>query len=120
MSIFGKLWNSIFSRNLISEIQQEIETHVALLEEEGRAKGLGTQDAQTLARQRFGSAGNHFEYTRDVSLSSWLDDLAHDVRFALRQMRKNLGFTVVAVSVIGLGIGSVTTIFSLVNAVLIH
>jgi len=120
MSFFTKLWNSIFSRKLSAEIQREIETHLALLEEEARAKGRGRQDALLEARQRFGSSSRHFEGTRDVSLSIWLDDFGRDVRFALRQMRKNIGFTIVAVLVIGLGIGAVTSMFTLINAVLIH
>ncbi len=120
MSFFTKLWNSISSRKLNAEIQQEIETHLALLEDEARTKGLNPHDAQMDVRQLFGNQGKHFENTRDTNLSDRLDDLAHDVRFAWRQMRRNRGFTSVAVLVIGLGIGSVTTIFSLVNAVLIR
>jgi predicted permease len=120
MSFFTKLWNSISSRKLNIEIQREIETHLALIADEARAKGLSPQDAQLEARRRFGNHGKHFENTRDTNLSNLLDDLTHDLRFALRQMRRNCGFTIVAVLVIGLGIGSVTTIFTLVDAVLIH
>lgn len=120
MSFFTKLWNSISSRKLHVEIQQEIETHLALLEDEARTRGLSPHDAQMDARRRFGNRGKHFENIRDTNLSNRFDDLVHDLRFAWRQMRRNPGFTSVAVLVIGLGIGSVTTIFSLVNAVLIR
>ncbi len=120
MSFFAKLWNSIRSRKLGTEIQQEMETHLALLAEDAREKGLSPQDAQREARRRFGNQGKHFESTRDINLPNRLDDLVHDVWFALRQMRRNRGFTSVAVLVIGLGIASVTTIFTLVNAVLIQ
>ncbi len=120
MSFLAKLWNSLSSRKLRVEIQQEIETHLALLEDEARTRGLNARDAQMDARQRFGNQGKHFENIRDTNLSNRLDDLARDVRFAFRQMGRNRGFTAVAVLVIGLGIGSVTTIFSLVDAVLIR
>ncbi len=120
MSFFTKLWNSLWSRKLSIGIQQEMETHLALLADEARAKGLSPHAAQLEARQRFGNHGRHFENTRDTSLSNLLDDLAHDIRFALHQLRRNCGFTSVAVLVIGLGIGSVTTIFTLVDAVLVH
>ncbi len=46
MSFFAKLWNSIRSRKLGTEIQQEMETHLALLAEDAREKGLSPQDAQ--------------------------------------------------------------------------
>ena len=83
--------------------------------------GIGAKgDAISEARRRFGNPSRHFETTRDVSLARWLNELIQDSRFAFRQMRKNAGFTAVAILVIGLGIGSVTTIFSLVNAVLLR
>jgi predicted permease len=120
MSFFTRLWNSIRSRKLGKEIQQEMETHLALLAEDARQKGLSLQDAELEARRRFGNQGKHFENTRDTNFPNWLDDFVHDVRFAVRQMRRNRGFTSVAVLVIGLGIGSVTTVFTLVNSVLIQ
>ncbi len=120
MSFFSKLWNSIFARKLGDDIQQELETHLDLLEEEHRARGLNENDALREARRRFGNPSRHFEGTRDVNLSNWLNDFTQDMRFAFRQLRKNAGFTVVAVLVIALGISAVTTVFSLVDAVLIR
>ncbi len=120
MSLFSKLWTSIFARKLSENIQQELEIHLNLLEEEQRARGLNQDDALTEARRRFGNPSLHFEGTRDVSLSNWFNDLSQDTRFAFRQMRRNAGFAVIAVLVIGLGIGAVTSVFSLVNAVLLR
>ncbi len=120
MSLFSKLWNSIFARRLSSDVQQELETHLALLEEEQRARGLDPDEAVAEARKRLGNPSLHFEATRDVNLSNWLNDLTHDMRFAVRQMRKNPGFAFVSVLVIALGISSVSTVFSLVDAVLIR
>jgi hypothetical protein len=68
MSFLTKLWNSLSSSKLHAEIQQEIETHLALLEEEARTRGLDGRDAQMDARQRFGNLGKHFENIRDTNL----------------------------------------------------
>jgi predicted permease len=118
--LLNKILNSLFSRRLNSEVRQELELHLSLLEEEARNTGLNPQDAQAEARRRFGSHDKYFENTREVSLSTWVGELGQDTRFAVRQMRKNPGFNATALLVIGLGISAVTTIFSLVEAVLIH
>ena len=120
MFLFTKIRNSLSSRKLNSEIQQEMETHVALLEEEACRTGLSTESARAEARRRFGRQGKHFDSIREVSVSTCVSELEQDMRFTMRQMRRNRGFTAVAILVIGLGIGAVTTIFSLVDAVLIH
>ncbi len=81
---------------------------------------MNQSDAISEARRRFGNPSRHFETTREVSLARWLNEFLQDCRFSFRQMRKNAGFAAVAILVIGLGIGAVTTIFSLVNAVLLR
>lgn len=53
-------------------------------------------------------------------LSRWLDDLLHDLRFALRGMRRDAGFTAFAILIAGLGIGASSTVFSVVNALLLR
>ncbi|HWF48336.1 MAG TPA: ABC transporter permease [Bryobacteraceae bacterium] len=120
MLVLTKILNSLFPRKLDDDVRQEIETHLDLLEEEGRNTGLNPQDARAEARRRFGSSSKYVESTREVSLSIWAGELGQDMRFAVRQMHKNPGFNAIAILVIGLGISAVTTIFSLVEAVLIH
>ncbi|MDQ2776797.1 MAG: ABC transporter permease [Acidobacteriota bacterium] len=120
MGYLSKLWKSIFARELSDDIQQELETHLHLLEEEQRANGMNPIEAISEARRRFGNPSRHFETTLDVSVARWFNDLLQDCRFSCRQVRKNTSFAAVAILVIGLGIGAVTTICSLVNAVLLR
>ena len=88
MSLLTWLWHSIFSHRLNSEVQQELETHLSLLEEATIVQGVSKKDARAEVRRRFGSRSVYFEATRDVSLSTWLDQFGQDTRFAFRQIRK--------------------------------
>ncbi len=119
MNLVQRLWNSI-SRKRTSEVEQEMATHFAMLEEHARNSGMAPREATIQARKRFGSQAKYLENTRDIDSAPWFSDLVQDITFAFRQMRKNVGFTFTAVSVIALGISAVTTVFSLVHAVLLN
>ena len=88
MSVLTRIWNGIFSRRVDKALEQEMETHLSLLMEDARARGLNDKEAMAEARRRFGSHARHFESTRDADVSRWLDELGQDMRFALRQTRQ--------------------------------
>ena len=101
MSFLTKIRNAFFPQRLNHDIQQELETHQALLEEEVRNAGLTPEEAQAEVRRRFGSSSKHFENTREANLFAYVSELRQDARFAIRQMRKTPGFTLVALTVMG-------------------
>ena len=120
MSWLNRIWNSLFSRRLRDEVRQELETHLGMLEEAAVSEGSSASEARAQARKQFGSLAVQTHRVQDVSLSIHLHELAQDVRFAFRQMRRRPGFAIIAVLITAFGISSATTIFSLVNAVLFH
>jgi predicted permease len=120
MSWLDRIWKSLRTKKLQAEIQQELETHLGMLEDEAASEGLNAKDARTRARKQFGSLTAQVDQVRDVDSWFFLNDVRQDVRYALRQMRKYPGFAALAVGMTALGIASVTTIFSLVDAVLFH
>jgi predicted permease len=97
----------------------EIESHLALEADELKREGLGENEARRRARVEFGSvcAAQERFYLR--GRVAWLDNLARDARFALRQLRKNPGFASTAIFTLALGIASSVAIFAFVDAALI-
>jgi predicted permease len=102
------------------ELDEEIRAHIDLLAAEYERQGMSPADSRLAARRAFGAIEPMKARYRDRRGLPWLDDLRHDLRYALRGLGRARGFSAVAVLTLALGIGANTAIFTLLDAVLLR
>jgi putative ABC transport system permease protein len=107
-------------RQLDRDLDEELRFHLAEREESYRREGLGADEARQAAARRFGNSVSLKEDCREVWTFAQLERLGHDLRHAGRMMRRNPGFTAVAVLSLAVGIGGNGAMFSLVSAILLR
>jgi predicted permease len=109
-----------FSRQHDRELRRELALHLQLLEEEYIEQGLSPEEARARAHREFGNATQIQEASHDLFTFHFLDGCVRDVKYAGREMRRNLGFTVIAVASLAFGIGSVTATFAVIDAFMLR
>lgn len=110
-------FKGLFSRN--DDFADELESHLQMHIDDNIRAGMSPQDARRDALMKLGGLDQTKEAYRDRATIPFIESLVQDLRFTLRQLRKNPAFTITATAMIALGIGASVAIFAFVDAALI-
>jgi len=114
-------WKRIFRfERAKSDLDAEIESHLALAAADKRDRGATPEAARTVAEREFGNAALVKDTVRSMWGWVWLESLQQDIKSALRQLRRSPGFSFTVIATLAFGIAAATAMFTVVDDVLLR
>src|SRR5579863_5842418 len=114
-------WTHYFHRGKLNdESADELASHIEIATDEFIALGMPPAEAAVAARRRFGNATFIKERIYHMNTIGFLDTLSRDIRYGLRVLGRNPGFTAAVLLTLAIGIGANTAVFTVVDSVLLR
>jgi predicted permease len=120
MKLIRKFRALFRKEELDAEMAEEMRAHLELQTKENEAHGMSPEEAHYAARRAFGGVAQIQERCRDQRCWLWFEQTLADLSFAFRALRKNPGFSSVAVLTLALGIGANTSLFTALNTIMLR
>jgi len=121
LRVFRQRVRSLFRTSEVdSELASELEFHLDQLTQENIASGMDARQARLAALRDLGGVPLIEEQCRDQRRTSLAVDFGKDLRYAMRMFSKSPGFTALAVSTLGLGLGASIAVYSLAEGFLLR
>ena len=118
---FAYKLKNLFQRGRAEEeLEREVRSHLELLEDEFQRRGMSAGEARFAAKRALGGVEFTKELQRDARSWIFIERVLQDIQFAVRSLKKNATFSVVAIATLALGIGANSAIFTIVNCVLLR
>lgn len=116
----ARAWAFARKRPLDNDLDEELASHIAMATDDNIRAGMPPAEARRQAMLKFGGKESAKELHRESRGLPMLDTMMQDLRYAFRTLKKDAAFTTFAVLIVGFGIGASSTVFSVVNALLLR